>query len=186
MSSVAVRSPADVRRLVVALLAGAVLSIVAVVGWQLAGAWRAADDRAATATYADALQPLASDAGRVVELGLKEGLQQVASTKGPDPALARSARSYRRQLTGVADRLAALDTPGTLDDGGFAAAILGYAEAAAMLERAALVPASRRQPLLDEITWTGRAADEQWDAAAQSVQDHLRQVGLPPAAWLPG
>ena len=174
------------RRSILVAVAGAVLAAAAVTGWQAVARSRIATARATTAAYVEALEPLAREAGRIVELGLKDGLQQVSAAAAVDPTLTRSARSYQRQLATVRDNISALETPTGLDDSGFVAAVNGYIAAAGALERAAQVPAAQRAPLVDDVTAQGRAADDLWDAAAKRVQTHLAGVGLETVPWLPG
>lgn len=173
------------RRSFLALLVGAVLAVGGVASWQSMQRSSVAEQRRTTETYVDALQPLAVDAGRVVELGIKDALQQVGAGEASDPALARSARSYARQLTGVRAEIVALDEPAGLDDSGFVEAIDSYVAAARSLEAAALASGAQRSALIDDVTEQGRAADDDWDRAAGAVQDHLGEVGLPKADWLP-
>ena len=185
MSSVALPSDVPVRRAALALVAGAVVAVIALVGWQTVQRAQVAGERDATAAYADALEPLANDAGRIVELGLKDTLTQVANAGAADPTLARSARSFQRQLTSVRSQIAALDEPDGPRVDGFVAAMDHYVRAAQALERAALASPSSRGAIVSEVTQAGRAGDEQWDSASAALQAHLRDVGLQPVGWLP-
>lgn len=162
---------------------------MAVVGVQAAIRARAADrrteQRADTVAYFTALEPLAEDAGRIVELGLKDTLNELDAMPQADPLLARSARSFHRQLGNVRAEIAALDAPEGADVSGFTRAVDGYMGVAAALERAANEDAAARGPFIDQVTNGGRAADELWDTAAADLQAHAREVGVQPVAWLP-
>lgn len=138
--------------------------------------------------YLTAVEPLARDAGRVIQLGMKPGVEELRQERRSAGALARAAASWERETLDVRDRWRDVDPPPELVAAHetFLRALEGYAATAATLGAAAQAPRSERSQLLDEAVAGGERSDDVWDEAAAQVQGHLRALGEPTVTWLPG
>lgn len=146
-----------------------------------------AAQQAALQSYLRDLEPIAVDAGRVLELNVKPALDELEARQ-PAPGLARRAQDWRRQLDGIGDRLAALQPPGevTAANDLFREAIAGYSAIANDVAVAANQQRAQRASVAAAARKRGADTDEVWDAGARLIQERRAALSMPKVAWLPG
>lgn len=146
----------------------------------------AATDLAAATTYLDALEPLAEDAGFVVENGLKLGITDIGQRRYDDETLREMPVAWGRMLGETREGVAALTPPDALAEAHqrFLEAMDSYGEVATLLAEAARLPGDRDEAIARAAA-QGELSDQVWNAGAVIVQDHLRSLGAETVYWLP-
>lgn len=174
-------------------VAGVVAAVVAL-GLLVAGGalWNdgAATGAAATAdfeSYLAEVEPIAKDAGRVVQLGLKAGITDIGESKYDDRVLIGMADGWAGELETLREQLTAVTPPRSLADahGRFVQAFDGYLAVAATLGEAARAPSAERPALVDQAAQRGEAADDTFDRGAAALQARANDLDLPTISWLP-
>lgn len=142
---------------------------------------------AALEGYLAELEPIAKDAGRVVQLGLKAGITDIGRSRYGDDVLIGMAEGWAVELGTLREELAAVTPPEGLAEAHlvFVAAFDGYLETADTLAAAAHGPEADRGELARQAAAQGRAADDLWDEGAALVQAGATRSGEPSIPWLP-
>lgn len=144
------------------------------------------DQLAAAHAYLDAVQPIAQEAGRVVQEGMKPAIAELLDPDGDHEQQAQGARGWLAAMDTAREDWAAVTPPQALRDAHmlFLDALDTYAEAA---DRLAMAGADddRRTTMTEEAIDLGTRGDDLYDRAAWIVQDHLVAGGEDPLTWLP-
>jgi hypothetical protein len=135
-----------------------------------------------------AVVPLVTDAGRVVEEGMKPALHDLTTDHVTSPAfIATEATQWRATLEHDRGSLSDLHLRGRLADarGRLVAALDLYVDAAAQFRSAALASGEQREQLIDGGVATAKRADATYDQGAAIVQAVRRSLGLGPSDSFP-
>jgi hypothetical protein len=134
-----------------------------------------------------AVEPLAHDGGRVVQLGLKPSIATLQHSTRPEPELVRDAAGWDSELREIGRKWRAAPVPGPLREANakFLAALDGYAATAIRLRDAANAGADQREALVRAAINSGEAADGTWDDAASLAAPRLRAAGVSVPSWFP-
>jgi hypothetical protein len=141
---------------------------------------------AAAHAYLDVIRPVATEAGRIVQDGMKPAITTLQDPDGDHASLVGRASTWIGAFASTQQAWSQTTPPPALHDAHvlFLTALAEYAEVADRLARATTDDA-RRSALVDEAIELGTAADDVYDQAAQIVQAHLMAGGEDPAVWLP-
>lgn len=138
-------------------------------------------------SYLAEVEPIAKDAGRVVQLGLKKGITDIGESKYDDRVLTGMADGWAGEFETLRADLAAVTPPQSMEDAhaDLVAAFDGYLAVAATLGEAARAPSVERPALADRAAQRGEAADDTWDRGAAALQARANDLDLPAIPWLP-
>lgn len=138
-------------------------------------------------SYLEKIKPLAESGGRVVKLGMEQGLSDIEEGALDDELLIDSTQGWARSLRQVKGDWQALVPPPEFEEAHqiFVQALDRYISVATVLEEAARVPVEERPPFIDLAVKEGDTADSTWDEAAAIIQAHVTSGGDPALTWLP-
>ena len=134
------------------------------------------------------IDPLVSQAGQVVEEGMKPALTDLEHDHVTPPAfIAHEADGWIATLTDVRTRIAAIRPPSAL--GGARSSIVAsldaYVEAARTFKAAALASPKQREALIQSGIDEATRADKVFDQGAIVIQRLRRSLGLGPSSSFP-
>ena len=144
--------------------------------------------RAQEQAFEQAVVPLVTEGGRVVEQGMKPALHDLTTDHVTPPAfIAVEAGQWKATLQRVQRGVAAVHTVGTLRTARarLVAALALYEQAAVEFKAAAQASGAARQQLIDSGIATAKRGDATYDAGATTVQAVRRSLGLGPSASFP-
>lgn len=141
---------------------------------------------AAVHDYLDEVQPIAREAGRVVQEGMKPAITELSDPEGDHQQQAQGAPGWRAAMETAREDWGATTPPPALRAAHelFLDALETYTEAAERLGEAA-TDDDRRATLVEEAIELGTRGDDLYDRAAGIVQAHLVAGGEDPVTWLP-
>lgn len=146
-------------------------------------------ERSDLAAYEHSVVPIVTDGGRVVELGMKPGIEDLERLHiVPARVIASEGDGWLRSLVEVRRRLAQVHAPARLQavTHWFLLALSGYADAARSFAQAARSQGSAREAALRRGVASASAADRTYDQGAALLQSIRRSLGLRPSASFPG
>jgi hypothetical protein len=174
------------RRTPIAVAAAVLAGSIVLVGLGLRGGTESPatrdEQRAALAAYLDRIEPLGKTGGRVVQLGLKSGLDDLAHQRAAAATLRRRAAGWIRELENVRDAFAAAaaDAPTFVADAArlYRQALGQYVETARTFVTATLATGPARDHLITRTASLGEAADGVYDRARAMVDRERTRLGL--------
>jgi len=144
--------------------------------------------RAQITAYEQGIDPLLSQAGQVVEEGMKPAVTDLDHDHVTPPAfIAHEADGWLSTLQSVRRSISALSTPRGLVAARtpIVASLDLYIQAATTFKAAALAPAAQRDALVTRGVAQATRADRVFDQGAIVIQRARRAVGLGVSAYLP-
>ena len=144
--------------------------------------------RAQIAAYERGIDPLVTQAGQVVQEGMKPAVTDLDHDHVTPPAfIAHEADGWLATFTSVRRNISALKTPRGLVAARtpILASLDLYIEAATTFKAAALGPAANRTALIEKGIAQATRADHVFDQGAIVIQRARRAVGLGPSAYFP-
>jgi hypothetical protein len=144
--------------------------------------------RAQITAWERGIDPLVSQAGQVVQEGMKPGINDLDRDHVTPPAfIAHEADGWLETLESVRRSISALSTPRALVAARtpIVASLDLYIEAAKTFKAAALAPAADRSALIRSGVEQATRADHVFDQGAIVIQRARRGVGLDPSAYFP-
>jgi len=144
--------------------------------------------RAQITAFERVVDPLASQAGQIVQEGMKPAITDLGHDHVTPPAfIAHEADGWLATLRDVRGGIAKVSTPRALVAARtpILASLDLYKEAATTFKAAALAPAAGRDAIIQRGVDQATRADHIFDQGAIVIQRARRAVGLGPSAYFP-
>ena len=176
-----------VRRGAVSLALAVVIALLLALLWPGSHAAPRAT-RAQITAFERGMDPLAVQAGQIVQEGMKPAVTDLDHDHVTPPAfIAHEADGWLSTLRDVRGRMSKVPTPRALVAARtpILASLDLYIEAATTFKAAALAPAASRAALVQRGIQQATRADHVFDQGAIVIQRARRAVGLGPSAYFP-